>query len=256
VYKFTYKEDLEWKERRERRASVRIFDSYGVYACGAQFRFRRHYRAENAQETVMAAPPAPSRTKPAALVMPSDDDDMTHNRHLSTSSSGSFGSPAALSALDSSAPLILVHEPDEDDTPFDFSDDEDQGDDLISPIFEIRKASIPPLPPSIVFLYLLTPYLKLGALSIINAQLPLKYGLSSLLVFAALSALARQLWYMLARYLRKADLTDIVLDAFAKGRGKDRRREILRHVVRAGTGLLSVLTASMYLRREFCHLER
>jgi hypothetical protein len=235
---------------------VRIFDSYGVYACGALFRFRRHYRAENAQETVMAAPPAPSRTKPAALVMPSDDDNSAHSRHLSTSSSGSFGSPAALSALDSSAPLILVHEPDEDDTPFDFSDDEDQGDDLVSPIFEIRKASIPPLPPSIVFLYLLTPYLKLGALSIINAQLPLKYGLSSLLFFAALSALARQLWYMLARYLRKADLTDIVLDAFAKGRGKDRRREILRHVVRAGTGLLSILTASMYLRREFCHLER
>ena len=232
-----------------------FFDRDGVYA-----RFLRYYRAENAQETVMAAPPGPSRTKPAALIIPFDDDDRTHNRRLSTSSSGSFASApnsptAALSALDSSAPLILVHEPDEDDTPFDFSDDEDQGDDLVSPIFEIRKASIPPLPPSIVFLYLLTPYLKLGALSIINAQLPLKYGLSSLLVFAALSALARQLWYMLARYLRKADLTDIALDAFAKGRGKDRRREILRHVVRAGTGLLSVLTASIYLRREFYYLE-
>ena len=235
---------------------MRIFDRDGVYA-----RFLRYYRAENAQETVMAAPPGPSRTKPAALIIPFDDDDRTHNRRLSTSSSGSFASApnsptAALSALDSSAPLILVHEPDEDDTPFDFSDDEDQGDDLVSPIFEIRKASIPPLPPSIVFLYLLTPYLKLGALSIINAQLSLKYGLSSLLVFAALSALARQLWYMLARYLRKADLTEIALDAFAKGRGKDRQREILRHVVRAGTGLLSVLTASMYLRREFYYLER
>ena len=89
----------------------------------------------------------------------------------------------------------------EDDTPSDFSNDEDQGDDLVSPIFEIQKASIPLLLPSIVFLYLLTPYLKLRALSIINTQLPLKYGLFSLLGFAALSALVRQLWYMLARYL-------------------------------------------------------
>ena len=32
---------------------------------------------------------------------------------------------------------------------------------------------------------------------------------------------------------------------------KDQWREILRHVVRAGTGLLSVLTASIYLHHEF-----
>ena len=67
----------------------------------------------------MAAPPAPSHTKPAALIMPSDNNNRIYKWHLSTSSSGSFAlapnSPTtALSALDYSAPLILIHEPDED----------------------------------------------------------------------------------------------------------------------------------------------
>jgi len=54
--------------------------------------------------------------------------------------------------------------------------------------------------------------------------------------------------YMLARYMRTADLEDIILDSFARGRGKERRRNILRSVVRAGTGSLRILLAAVYLR--------
>ncbi|KAJ7244988.1 hypothetical protein B0H12DRAFT_793494 [Mycena haematopus] len=117
-----------------------------------------------------------------------------------------------------------------------------------SPDFEIRRPFCPPMAPSLVFLYLLSPYLKLGALFLPNSQLPLKYGIPSVILFAVLSAFARQIWYMLARYTRKADLEDIILDTFARGRGKERQRGWLRAIVRGGTGTLRVLLAFMYLR--------
>ncbi|KAF8957024.1 hypothetical protein BDZ97DRAFT_1924972 [Flammula alnicola] len=194
--------------------------------------------------------------RPPALTMPFTSDNH-HARHLSTTSSASSSSDdepesSALSALDSSAALILVHDQDEPSSPFDFTDDEDDRDDdpdLVSPIFEVRKSAVfPPLPPSLVFLYLLTPYLKLGALDLPNSQLPLKYGLPALLLSALASGFARQIWYMLARYLRKADMTDILLDTFAKGRGKERQRAVIRAMVRVGTGVISTLLAVTYLR--------
>jgi hypothetical protein len=102
--------------------------------------------------------------------------------------------------------------------------------------------------PSLVFLYLLSPYLKLGALFLPNTQLPLKYGIPPLLIFAVLSAFSRQIWYMLARYTRKADLEDIILATFARGRGKESQRGWLRAIVRGGTGTLRILLAFIYLR--------
>ncbi|KDR83024.1 hypothetical protein GALMADRAFT_152014 [Galerina marginata CBS 339.88] len=191
--------------------------------------------------------------KPPALSMsfPSEG----HARRQSTMSSGSSDSDdeafSALSALDSSAALILVDDQDEPTSPFDFTEDEDErdDDDLVSPMFEVRKSVVfPPLPSSLVFLFLLAPFLKLGALELPNSQLPLKYGLPALLLSALASAFARQIWYMLARYLRKADMTDILLDTFAKGRGKERQRAIIRILVRLATGSISVLLAVTYLR--------
>ncbi|KAJ7132958.1 hypothetical protein C8R46DRAFT_1181198 [Mycena filopes] len=165
----------------------------------------------------------------------------------STSSSSGESSPI-LSNFNSSTSLILVHDDDEPSSPFgfDFPDDDEQVPD--SPDFEIRRAYSPPMAPSLVFLYLLSPYLKLGALFLPNTQLPLKYGIPPLIIFAVLSAFSRQIWYMLARYMRKADLEDIVLDAFARGRGRERQRTWLRTIVRGGTGLLRVLVAFIYLR--------
>jgi hypothetical protein len=179
---------------------------------------------------------------PPPLAIPS-------HRPPSPDSEGSSRSPSPVFAgLDSSSALILVHDSDDSNTPFDFtSDDEDDG---TSPRFEARRASIPPLGPSIVFMYLLSPYLKLGAFFLPHTMLPLKHGLPSFLVFAGLSAFARQIWYNLARYMRTVDLEDVILDAFARGRGKEHRRSILRSTVRAGTSSLRVLLGAIYLRRE------
>jgi hypothetical protein len=171
----------------------------------------------------------------------------------SRSDSDDAGSPL-LSTLDSSAALILVHDRDEPPSPLDFTDEEGNGeeDDAISPIFEVRQSAVfPPLSPTTVFLYLLAPYLKFGALDLPNSRLPLKFGLPALLLFALASVFARQIWYMLARYLRKADMTEVLLDTFAKGRGKERQRTAIRILIRFGTGTLSMLVAITYLRREF-----
>ena len=177
-----------------------------------------------------------------------------HAPRMSTMSSAESDSDDAgspITALDSSAALILVHDQDEPPSPLDFTDDEDdrEEDDLISPIFEVRRSTVfPALPPTTVFLYLLAPYLKLGAVDLPNSSLPLKFGLPALLLSALASAFARQIWYMLARYLRKADMTEVLLDTFAKGRGKERRRSFIRILVRLGTGSVSTLVAIAYLR--------
>ncbi|KAJ6585239.1 hypothetical protein B0H19DRAFT_1250109 [Mycena capillaripes] len=167
-------------------------------------------------------------------------------RRLSTASSSGETTPI-LSNFNSSTSLILVHDDGEEpSSPFDFPDDDEDLPE--SPEFEIRRTFSPPMAPSLVFLYLLSPYLKLGALFLPNTQLPLKYGIPPLIIFAVLSAFSRQIWYMLARYMRKADLEDIILDAFARGRGRERQRSWLRAIVRGGTGMLRVLVAFIYLR--------
>lgn len=184
---------------------------------------------------------------PPPLAMPS-------SRRLSTSSassSGSSRSSSPITALDSSAALILVHDPEDSNTPFDFSSDDEDDDDDHSPQFDTRRASTPPLGPAVVFLYLLAPYLKLGAIFLPHTALPLQYGLPPLLMFAVLSAFAKQILYMLARYMRTADLEDVVLDVFARGRGREHRRTILRSIIRGGTGSLRILLATVYLRGEF-----
>ena len=56
---------------------------------------------------------------------------------------------------------------------------------------------------------------------------------------------------MLARYMRTADLEDVILNALARRRGREQYRRILRSTVRTGTGALRVLLATVYLRREF-----
>ncbi|KAG6902532.1 hypothetical protein C0995_015350 [Termitomyces sp. Mi166 len=165
----------------------------------------------------------------------------------SLSSSSSRVSSPGLTPLDSSAALILVHDED-NETPFHLgSDDDDEDDDRILH-FDVRRPSTPPLSPSLVLLYLLVPYLKLGAMFLPHTDTPLNYGLPSLFVFAILAAFARQLLYMLSRYTRSAELEDVILDLFARGRGKERRRSLLRNIVRAAIGGLRVLLATVYLR--------
>ncbi|KAF9527503.1 hypothetical protein CPB83DRAFT_907514 [Crepidotus variabilis] len=200
-----------------------------------------------------------ARTKPAPLSMGFSSDGDTPERRQSTTSyyttatgNESEDEDPPLSALDSSTALILVHDSEESNSPFDFSEDEEEGegdDELVSPMFELRKSAVfPPLPPSLVFLYLLAPYLRLGALNLPYSKLPLKFGLPALFLSALASAFARQIWYMLARYLRKANMTDILLDTFARGRGKERRRAFLRAATRSCTGITAILICIIYLR--------
>jgi hypothetical protein len=89
-------------------------------------------------------------------------------------------------------------------------------------------------------------------------QLPLKYGLSSLLISAVLAVVARHLLYLLARYLRKADLEDVVSSTFVstkkRGRRGERRRDFFRFLVRFGTAALRVLLAVTYLHGQCSYL--
>jgi len=218
----------------------------------ARSTYVRHFGVLLSTATLSMANVAATTRKPPALTIPFASGSHHTGPTSAISDSDDAGSPP-LSDLDSSAALILVHDHDEPPSPLHFTDEEGNGeeDDLISPMFEVRQSAVfPPLPPTTVFLYLLAPYLKLGALDLPNSRLPLKFGLPALLLSALASVFARQIWYMLARYLRKADMTEILLDTFAKGRGKERQRAIIRILVRIGTGTLSTLVAITYFRRE------
>ncbi|KAI0693214.1 hypothetical protein BC835DRAFT_1354479 [Cytidiella melzeri] len=168
---------------------------------------------------------------------------------------------------DSSTALILVPEHNdqddidaEDPAPFDImsSSDDDSQDGELQENYDGRDAgrtypSGPSLSSLAVFLYLLSPLLKLGALlSPLSGGQGLRESLPALFFFATLCALTRQIWYMLARYVRRPDMEEIVLQTFARraGRGREgeRKRRWIVRIVRFNTGLLRVLVIALYLR--------
>lgn len=168
-------------------------------------------------------------------------------RSPTTSPTSPYSQIDNISVLDSSSALVLLPSQDDED-PSDFSSDEEH--DEHDPQLEIVKLTIPPLPAVTVFLYLLAPYLRLGAILVSNAITSLKFGLVNLFVAAALSIFSRNLWFLLARYLRKNTAEDIFFEVIAKGisRAKRRRRERIRQLLLCVTGLLRILITSMYLR--------
>ncbi|KAI9512386.1 hypothetical protein F5148DRAFT_1162905 [Russula earlei] len=144
--------------------------------------------------------------------------------------------------------LVLVNDTDSPNEELDFSSDEElldevaaQPDGLIAPI-------IPPLSPTLVLLYLSIPYLKLGPMFLPTSDTPLSRSIPTLLICAAFAAWTRELWYLLARYLRKVDLEDVISDAFARGSNRTRTRLSLPVVVRLGTIVMRLLLASVSLR--------
>ena len=173
--------------------------------------------------------------------------------------------------FDSSSALILVPEHSEHDdidgedpAVFDFinSSDEDDSpdgesqDNLFDRSSGGPQSSAPSLSSLSVFLYLLSPLLKLGALlSPSVGEQGLRVSLPTLFLFATLCALTRQIWYMLARYVRRADMEEIVLQAFARGAGRgregERKRRWIRRLVHLNTGVLRVLLIALYLRGMF-----
>jgi hypothetical protein len=169
------------------------------------------------------------------------------------------GSDSPQSGLSPSA-LVLVPEPERspDNVAFDFSDDDDRdgepdgADDPLglgtAAAERLRGAPIPALSPARVLLFLLAPGLKLGALLLPAQGLPLALALPVAVVFAALAAGARQLWYMLARYVGAADVEAVVASAFARAPRRARARRVLRTLVRGGTAAFRLALAALYLR--------
>jgi hypothetical protein len=170
---------------------------------------------------------------------------MSSSRHLSTSSSAGSSSP--LLNPQSSPELVLVNDTDSPNEELDFSSDDGLSDEVTAQP-ERYSASIPPLSPTLVLLYLSVPYLKLGPIFLLTSVTPLSQSIPSLLFCATFAAFTRQLWYLLARYLRKTDTEDVLLDVFARGSDKARRRLLLRIMVRVGTFIKRVLLASLSLR--------
>ena len=130
---------------------------------------------------------------------------MSSAPRVSTSSESDSGNSSPYLSPLESAPLILVpdsHDP--IDTAFDFSSDSED-EEMFDPPFDGQHLVVS-LPPLAVFLYLLSPLLKFGAMFIPNAALSIKQFVPPLLFFAVLTAFSRHILYLLARYLRKTDL--------------------------------------------------
>jgi hypothetical protein len=165
---------------------------------------------------------------------------------MSSSRQSSIGSTTG-----PSSPLIgprlspeLVHADDADfpNTELDFSSDDEQSDDFAAQPDRLNASIIPPLSPTHVLLYLSIPYLKLGPMFLPASDTPLSQSIPTLLICAAFATFTRELWYLLARYLRKMDIEEVVLDVFARGSDKARRRLLLRLIVRVGGSHIPLLS--------------
>ncbi|KAF9241157.1 hypothetical protein BU15DRAFT_45288 [Melanogaster broomeanus] len=175
-------------------------------------------------------------------------------RQSSVDSSPSPASPHSHSGspgLGSNPQLVLLPNT-EDRDPYDefLSDveDEDEGEGDPNQQLGISPLSIPPLPPSVVFLYLLSPYLRLGAMYIPDGDTPLEYGLVALVLAACLSAFCRHIWFLLGRYLRQSTIEDIVIHLLVRGRRRGRECVRARYTIAAVIQAFRMLLAAMYLR--------
>ncbi|KAI0269803.1 hypothetical protein BC834DRAFT_863448 [Gloeopeniophorella convolvens] len=174
---------------------------------------------------------------------------MSSSRRSSTSSVASIAGPSSpLLSPPSSPGLVLVNEAETRNEAFDLSSDDELSDEVSAQLDRLNTSAIPPLSPTLVFLYLSVPYLKLGPLFLPNSDTPLSHSIPTLLVCALFAALTRQMWYILARYLKKMDMEEIILDVYARGAGKARTRQFLRSVVKLFTRTTRILLATIYLR--------
>lgn len=162
------------------------------------------------------------------------------------SSSSSIAGPSTpLVGPHSSPELVLVNDVDSPNEELDFSSDDD---DFGAQPDRLNASVIPPLSPTLILLYLSIPYLKLGPMFLPASDTPLSHSIPTLLICASFATFTRELWYLLARYLRKMDIEEVVLDVFARGSDKSRPRLLLRSIVRVGTFTMRVLLASVSLR--------
>ena len=171
---------------------------------------------------------------------------MSSSRQSSTSSSTKSSSP--LIGQQISPELVHVDDADFPNAELDFSSDDELPDDFAAQPDRFNASTIPPLSPTLVLLYLSIPYLKLGPIFLPTSDTPLSQSIPTLIICAAFATFTRELWYLLARYLRKMDIEEVVLDVFARGSDKRRTRLLIRIMVRVGTLVMRVLLASVSLR--------
>lgn len=175
---------------------------------------------------------------------------MLNGRNPSVDSFDSAEEDTPESALDSTSALVLVLDHDDSDTPFHFSSDDEEDGELDLSEIDWLSSSTTSLSSTVVFIYLLSPFLTLGALFIPDGSIPLKYGIPALCVFAILSAFSRYIWYMLARYVRKTTTEDIVVNAFARTHRHEGRRTVIKNLVKLGDGLLRTSLSTTFLTSE------
>ncbi|KAL1745263.1 hypothetical protein HDZ31DRAFT_63273 [Schizophyllum fasciatum] len=196
------------------------------------------------------AAPAVDQPRRARADLPPLDTSDTHSGGSSPPASPGFD------PSDSTAALILVHDEDEEerDTGFDFAynssgeDEEEEDDEGIPP-------GQPAVSPFMTFLYLLSPSLKLGALLLPStAGTTLSRRVTSVVACAALSLIARHVWYMLTRYYWKGargDIGRLIIHAFTSTRGSTlarRRYRRMESVLRICRWIVGVLMAGVYIR--------
>jgi hypothetical protein len=174
---------------------------------------------------------------------------MSSSRRSSTSSIAGPTSP--LISPHPSPELVLVNEVDSPHEELLFSSDDENPDEISARPDRLNTSAIPPLPPTAILLYLFIFYLKLGPMFLPTSDTPLSQSLPTLAGCAIFAASARQMWYLVARYLRKVDMEDVILDVFAGSPGR-RRTRLLRTIVRLGTSTMRVLLASVSLRGSPC----
>jgi hypothetical protein len=191
-------------------------------------------------------PPPPLRVSvPVDVAADNDDDDEFPQ---------SRPSPLALSP----SALELVPEPDgsPDAALFEFSDEEEDGLDdapvgMAGALSRLSAGPVPPMPPLHVLLFALAPSLRLGAFLLPYESTPLVKSIPVLLFFGGMSTLARQIWYMLARYVGTADVETVIANTFARAPRRVKARQLIRMGTRAITGIFRVLLATIYLRGSY-----
>jgi len=145
--------------------------------------------------------------------------------------------------------IVLVPDDEDDiDTPFYFSDGDEEEAEYDTAQLDWLASSATPLSTALVQLYLVSPFLGLGGMFIPDGNKSHSWTIAAVCVFTVLSTFARYIWYLLTRYLRKIHLEDIIADAFAKGHTKERLRARLRTAVRVGEWVMKVFLATLFLR--------
>lgn len=147
----------------------------------------------------------------------------------------------------STSALILVHDTDHEEDGYGLSDEEDEEDMVAEEVSGPASTELM-LSPSVVFGYLLSPCLKLGAMLVLSSQAPVSVSLPSVLVFSLLSAFSRQIWFLLARYTRKSDIGDIFAEAFLSRYGHDNLRALVKGGSRCLSSAQRVLLATVYMK--------